>query len=470
MSSHLRLFTFYMASLISILTILMVVSWPVSYLSIQSTNVLPGSLAQAQFQNPCIIPKNSSPIKNATSSLSNYLLYENLPFGVRIEFPKGMEVDEHIDDPCKWTQDPNIYSYYDIARISVSEPNDTSGILLTVGRVGSQSLEDYLDVHLQFYGETRENFQLQQADMNSVLSNNTAYMLVYTNVENGKDLKWLEVGTIVNKKVFYVQYYAPLENFSYNLPTIYTMMNSFKILETDQDYSSSLSTQPDNGIKSDPSVNGSQPGTSLRNTVSSYMLNETRVDPSLSDPHRLIMNEDPANGIKILAPQSWKKEANVTSNLNDVIHIMKFDSMARVPYSENVVLSRNLINEDDTLDVYTAKKIQSYKQDPEYLSFSVISTNLEGEFLGMPAYEILYTTVNPHGGTDIVLNREIGTMIENQVYYITYSALISRYSEFLPIVEKMVKSVKLDLPSLSSAFEQELEDQQQHSSAYVPEI
>ena len=305
----------------------MVVSWSIFYLSMQSVNVLPGPLAQAQFQNPCIIPRNSSPIKNATS-LSNYLSYENLPFGVSIEFPKGMEVDEHIDDPCKWTQDPDIYSYYDVARISLNDQNDTSGILLTVGRIGSQSLEAYLDVHIQFYQETRENFQLLQANMNSLLSNNTAYMLVYTDVENGKDLKWLEVGTIVNKKVFYVQYHAPLENFSYYLPTIYTMMNSFKILETNQDYSSSSSTQPDNDNKSDPSVNGNQPGASLRNTISSYMLNKTRVDPSLSDPNHLAINEDPANGIKILAPQSWKKETNVTSNLNDVIHIMKFDSMA----------------------------------------------------------------------------------------------------------------------------------------------
>jgi hypothetical protein len=64
-----------------------------------------------------------------------------------------------------------------------------------------------------------------------------------------------------------------------------------------------------------------------------------------------------------------------------------------------------------------------------------------GELLGLPAYNIIYTThpVNSTG-SHYTIGHEMGTLIDHKLFYITYNAAVEKYAENIPTIQKIISS------------------------------
>jgi hypothetical protein len=169
-------------------------------------------------------------------------------------------------------------------------------------------------------------------------------------------------------------------------------------------------------------------------------------------------------GIKISYPSNWKvsdklENANNTRNID----IVKFYLPQEGP---SFTLSRDTINKKEDQNTYLAETIQSYRNNIAGIpNFTVIKTNANDSILvGQTGYELLYSYSRTKGSTiDMFLGDEIGALIGDKVYYATYLAKISDYSIYRPIIDKMLDSLEINIPS--SSF-----DTKAQRSGYLSEI
>ncbi|MGB8938130.1 MAG: PsbP-related protein [Candidatus Nitrosopolaris sp.] len=89
---------------------------------------------------------------------------------------------------------------------------------ITLAKYANNSIEDL-----------RKDFDIIKLDRNASLSNNPAYKLVYTGVEEGVNLQAMLILTIKGDKAYIISYNAEPTKFSYYLPTLEKMLNSFQI-------------------------------------------------------------------------------------------------------------------------------------------------------------------------------------------------------------------------------------------------
>ena len=89
---------------------------------------------------------------------------------------------------------------------------------ITLAKYANNSIEDL-----------RKDFDIIKLDRNASLSHNPAYKLVYTGVEEGVNLQAMLILTIKGDKAYIIHYNAEPTKFSYYLPTLQKMINSFQI-------------------------------------------------------------------------------------------------------------------------------------------------------------------------------------------------------------------------------------------------
>jgi hypothetical protein len=180
-----------------------------------------------------------------------------------------------------------------------------------------------------------------------------------------------------------------------------------------------------------------------------------------STPSGMSEYENKTYGIKIPYAITWKVVDNLTNPKIRNINIVKFDSHSSVPYSENLVVSIDYPNQNETLGTYVAEKIEAYRLDKAFEKdfFTPISVDTTGHLLGLPAYDIFYTWFDP--SHHVLYGHECGTIIDHHVYYYTYSAEVSRYPVYLPIIQRMIDSLQIDIPGINAT---------QIANESVPEI
>jgi eukaryotic-like serine/threonine-protein kinase len=97
-----------------------------------------------------------------------------------------------------------------------------------------------------------------------------------------------------------------------------------------------------------------------------------------------------------------------------------------------------------------AQYINSFITDMQeyYASFNVVELNTSTT-MGAdnnPAYKLVYTFTSPeweYGESITIKAIEVGILVNDKVYYITYSAESRNYSDYLPIAQKMVGSFEI---------------------------
>jgi hypothetical protein len=157
---------------------------------------------------------------------------------------------------------------------------------------------------------------------------------------------------------------------------------------------------------------------------------------SLSNDSVLVY-ESPVYGIRTQYPDGWDIVIQSTSNSSSSL---RFDSPPENDtdtYRENVILEINTISNNTALSNFTGAALASYLES--YSDFELIeltSTNLANNTI--PAYKLVGSRTQE--GLDFM---QIVAMKEEKVYVISYSSEKTRYSTYLPIIEKMINSFEV---------------------------
>ena len=163
--------------------------------------------------------------KNSSNSI-NFSTYENPIFGVRILYP------------ANWDKQENSSSSNDnstlIDLVAFSPPFKNNSDIVGKLIVQVDNISDIKPITLAKYAndtvsDLRQDFKVSQS--NATLAGNPAYKFVYTGLEASVDLKAMMVMTIKGDRAYIISYTAEPEKYSYYLPTVQKMIDSFEILK-----------------------------------------------------------------------------------------------------------------------------------------------------------------------------------------------------------------------------------------------
>ena len=163
---------------------------------------------------------------------------------------------------------------------------------------------------------------------------------------------------------------------------------------------------------------------------------ESSVQSLMND--NLLAYEGPGYGIRTQYPDGW--EILIQSTSNSLLSL-RFDSPPENDtdiFRENVILEIHTISNNNTdLSNFTSAALASYLELYPDLKFSeVSSTNLANDTI--PAYKLVGSRTQE--GLDFM---QIVAIKEDTVYTISYSSATTRYSTYLPIIEKMIDSFEV---------------------------
>jgi eukaryotic-like serine/threonine-protein kinase len=156
---------------------------------------------------------------------SNFLTYENLSFGIKILYPANWDKQENTSSSS------NNSTLYDI--VTFSPPLKNSSNIIGKLAVKVDNISDIKPTTLANYADAiisdlKQDFRVTES--NTTLSGNPAYKVVYTGLEESVDLQAMLVMAIKWDRVYMISYTAEPEKYSYYLPTVQKMIDSFEIL------------------------------------------------------------------------------------------------------------------------------------------------------------------------------------------------------------------------------------------------
>jgi hypothetical protein len=162
-----------------------------------------------------------------------------------------------------------------------------------------------------------------------------------------------------------------------------------------------------------------------------------------SDDNIFKLYENPNYGIQIQYRSNWR--IYVSNYPGEIFHtddIVSFLAPVTSSEADRPSLIISAYNRPSYLNLnlsgYLAKVTKGY--DSIYIDFKVIESNTNSILAGKPAYKLVFTNVKH----DINFkSTEIGTIIGNKVYTVTYTAEEEEYSVYLPTIQKMIDSLKI---------------------------
>jgi hypothetical protein len=142
------------------------------------------------------------------------------------------------------------------------------------------------------------------------------------------------------------------------------------------------------------------------------------------------------SGIRTQYPDGWEI---IIQNTSSSSLSLRFNSPLENDtdiFRENVVLAINTISNNTALSNLTSAALTSYLElYPDLKVIELSSTNLTNN--AIPAYKLVAS--RSEDGLDFM---QIFAIKEDKVYSIIYSSERSRYSTYLPIVERMINSLE----------------------------
>ena len=159
-----------------------------------------------------------------------------------------------------------------------------------------------------------------------------------------------------------------------------------------------------------------------------------------SAPANLLTYQNSTAGITLQYPSNWVKQENGTRQDTQT------DLVTFTPPTINSNASLDITVDDitdsmgTTLAQYASDEIGSLKQQFASNDFKLIESKSSIILAGLPAYRIVYTSVDQNTTTK---DMEIGAIKGGKVYLLTYEAGPNEYDKYLPIALKMIDSFKL---------------------------
>jgi hypothetical protein len=147
--------------------------------------------------------------------------------------------------------------------------------------------------------------------------------------------------------------------------------------------------------------------------------------------------ESPVYGIRTQYPDGWEILIQNTSNSSLSLRFYSPPENDTDTYRENVILEINTISNNTALSNFTGAALASYLESfSDFELIELTSTNLANNTI--PAYKLVGSRTQE--GLDFM---QIVAMKEDNVYTILYSSETTRYSTYLPIIEKMIDSFEV---------------------------
>jgi eukaryotic-like serine/threonine-protein kinase len=154
--------------------------------------------------------------------------------------------------------------------------------------------------------------------------------------------------------------------------------------------------------------------------------------------------ENPAYGIQIQYPSTWIIYAGDMFSGDDAIDIVSFlgsvksDTKAYAPSLYISIISPPSPDLNLNLNEYLTRITNDYKA--KLKEFKVIESNTNSILAGKPAYKLVFTDEEDE---IYYKTMDIGTIIGDKVYSLSYVAQREQYSDYLSTVQKMINSLKI---------------------------
>jgi hypothetical protein len=163
----------------------------------------------------------------------------------------------------------------------------------------------------------------------------------------------------------------------------------------------------------------------------------TTTESSVQSLGGFLAYESPVYGIRTQYPDGWEILIQSTSNSSLSLRFYSPPENDTDTYRENVILEINTISNNTALSNFTGAALASYLESfSDFELIELTSTNLANNTI--PAYKLVGSRTQE--GLDFM---QIVAMKEDNVYTILYSSEKTRYSTYLPIIEKMIDSFEV---------------------------
>lgn len=154
------------------------------------------------------------------SETSDYLIYYNSEYGIKIKYPPNWTKMEQVFGAIVVFMSPkenafdNFQENLNIVAESLSTPI---------------TLEEYTDVAISQLKQIITDINIVETE-STTLAGNPAHKIVYTGRQGQYILKWMQIWTIKNNKAYVITYTAEENTYSNFLGIVQEMINSFEII------------------------------------------------------------------------------------------------------------------------------------------------------------------------------------------------------------------------------------------------
>jgi hypothetical protein len=153
-----------------------------------------------------------------------------------------------------------------------------------------------------------------------------------------------------------------------------------------------------------------------------------------------LLYENPTIGIKMEYPANWVKieEEQQAFQYPNVVVFRPSQQNNSDMFIENLTISVESIAQNTTLDEYTDVTVNLYSAT----NFDLVESDTTTTLAGNPAHKAIFEYRTKGEGNESKL-LQIWTVKGSKAYRITFQADPERYSEILPIAQKMIDSFKI---------------------------
>ena len=151
----------------------------------------------------------------------------------------------------------------------------------------------------------------------------------------------------------------------------------------------------------------------------------------------ILVYESPAYGIRTQYPEGWEIQIQSISNSSLSLRFNSPPENDTDTFRENVLFEINTIPNNTALSNYTSAALTSYLESvPDFELNELSSTNLTN--YAIPAYKLVGSRAQ-----EGLQYMQVIAIKEDKVYAISYSSEETRYSTYLPIIEKIISSFEV---------------------------
>lgn len=165
---------------------------------------------------------------------------------------------------------------------------------------------------------------------------------------------------------------------------------------------------------------------------------QTGMSPQISSTKNLSTYNNLTYGIKFQFPSNWNKIEVLSGRITNIEFISPRNNTTTLPSIIDTSIEKNLRN-ITSLDQYVTAANELLKRNFGNLN---ITTSQSTILSGIPAIERLFHVKQSRSGLDLMVGQIIA-INNNKAYIITYTSEATKYSNYLPIFQKLVSSFRI---------------------------